>query len=143
MIMAKAVMMTGRKRVVPGFDRGRDRIAVMEQPLLGESHDENAVGRGHAHAHDGSHQCGNAERGVGDEEKQNDTGQRRGQRSNDDERVKPGLEIHHDQQVHQDDRKAQPTDQADIRSAHRAVLAADRNEASARKRLPIRVDDSA
>ncbi len=83
------------------FDGCRDGIAMMEQSLLGEGDDQNAVCRGHTHAHDGSHQSGNAERRVGIEKKQDDAGQRRRQGSNDNEGVKPRLKVHDDQQIDQ------------------------------------------
>ncbi len=56
MIMANAVMMTGRKRVVPASIAAIDRIAVVQQPFFGEGNNQDAVGRRYAHAHDGSHQ---------------------------------------------------------------------------------------
>ncbi len=76
---------------------------------------------------------GNAESGMRDEEEQDDSGQRRGQCGDDDERVKPRLEVYHDQQIHQDDRKTQTANQAYIGAAHRAILAAKRHKAAARK----------
>src|ERR1700733_7399025 len=115
----------------------------MQQPLLGEGHDKNAVGGSNTHAHNGSHQSGHAEGCVRNEEKQNDSGQRRRQCGDDYERGKPGLEVHHDEQVDQDDGKAQATDEADVGRLHRAVLAAYGHETAARKRFAIRIDNSA
>ena len=71
-----------------------------------------------------------------------DSGQRGGKRRDDDERVQPGLKIHHDQQVHQHNRETQAGQQADIRRAHGVELPAHGDEAAARKRAPVRVDDS-
>ena len=141
MIMASAVIRTGRKRVAPAWSAARTRVAMFSELLLGEGDDQNAVRGGDAHAHDGSHQCGDAERGVGDEEEQNDAGQRRGQRGNDDERVQPGLEIHDDQQVDQNDGEGQSGKQRDIGTAHGIDLAVERHEGSARQRALARVDD--
>ena len=56
--------MTGRKRVAPASSGGLDGVAVLRQALLGEGDDQDAVGGGDAHAHDGAHQSGHAERGV-------------------------------------------------------------------------------
>ena len=44
MIMASAVISTGRKRVKPASMRGQPRIAVLGEPLLGEGHHQDAVG---------------------------------------------------------------------------------------------------
>ena len=44
-----------------GFDGGLDGVAVLLETLLGEGDDEDAVGGGDAHAHDGAHQRGHAE----------------------------------------------------------------------------------
>ena len=62
------------------FNGSQNRVAVFGQARLGERDHQDAVGRGHAHAHDGAHQRGHAERGVGEEEEQDDTRQRRRQR---------------------------------------------------------------
>ena len=86
-----------------GFDGGADGITVMQQAFLGEGHDQNAVGGGDAHAHDGAHQRRNAERGARDEEEKNDSGERRGKRGDDDERIEPGLEVDDDEQVDEHD----------------------------------------
>jgi hypothetical protein len=51
------------------FDRGDQRISVMEQSLFGKGNDQDAVRSGDSHAHDCTHQSGNAECGVRDEEK--------------------------------------------------------------------------
>jgi hypothetical protein len=79
MIIANAVMMTGRKRVVPASSAAVI-VAVMQQPFFGKGDNEDAVRRGHAHAHDGSHQSGNAESRMRDEKEQDNSGKGRGQR---------------------------------------------------------------
>ena len=136
MIMASAVMRTGRKRVAPASSAARDGVAVLRQALLGEGDDQDAVRRGHAHAHDGAHQRGNAERGVREEEEEHDAGERRGQRGDDDERIEPGLEVDDDQQIDQHDGEDQADEQADVGAAHGLDLAAHVDEAAARQSLP-------
>ena len=96
----------------PGLKRGRYSISMVVQPLLREGHDQNAVRCGDAHAHDGAHQRGNAERGAGDEQEQYDSSQSRRQRRDDDEWIKPRLEVHDDQQIDQDDGKRQSAEKA-------------------------------
>ena len=53
----------------------------------------------------------------GDEQDPDDAGQRRRQRRDDDERIEPGLEVHHDQQVDQQDGEDQARQQADNRTS--------------------------
>src|SRR5580704_3818877 len=114
----------------------------MEESFFGKSHYQDAVRRGDAHAHDGSHKRGDTERCVRDKEKQNNSGQRSGKRGDDDERIKPGLKIDHDEQVHQNDGKAQAADQANVGGAHGAVLTAGRDEAPTRKQLSVRFNNT-
>ena len=133
MIIARAVMRTGRKRVAPASIAARTAIPVLQQLFLGKGNDENTVGRSHPHTHDSAHERGNAERGMADEEEENNPGQSRGQRGNDDERVQPGLKIDHDEQVHQNDREAQAGDQPEIRRAHGLKLPANRDKAPPRQ----------
>jgi hypothetical protein len=59
----------------------------------------------------------------GGEQHPEDAGQRGGQGGDDHERVGPGLEVHHDQQVDQHDRAEQAEQQAGERALHRAHLA--------------------
>ena len=60
MIMASAVIITGRKRVKPASTRRQHRIALRGQMFLGEADNQNTVRRGHSHAHDGAHHRGYA-----------------------------------------------------------------------------------
>src|ERR1700745_3700998 len=60
MIMASAVIRTGRKRPT----RGYNGIAQNLKPLAREADDQNAVRRGNAHAHDGAREGRHRQRGV-------------------------------------------------------------------------------
>ena len=111
MIMASAVISTGRKRVNPA-SIAAPTGSPCAPAVPSRSHHQNAVRGGNAHAHDGAHQRRNAERCVRDEQEQNDPGQRRRQRRDDDERIEPRLEVHDDQQIDQDNREAQPDEQS-------------------------------
>jgi hypothetical protein len=91
---------------------------VLGEPLLGEGHDQDAVGGPDPHAHDGAHQHGHAQRGVGQEEEHDDARQRGGQRRDDDERIEPGLEVHDVQQVDEHDREGEAAEEADVGGAH-------------------------
>ena len=76
MIMASAVMMTGRKRVKPA-----SRAACGASPpllsscSLAKRDDQDRVGGRDAHAHDGAGKCGHAQVGAGDEEHPHDPGE--------------------------------------------------------------------
>jgi len=56
MIMAKAVMRTGRKPGEAGFDGRSDGISWVQQQFFGKRNHENTVRRSYAHAHNGAHQ---------------------------------------------------------------------------------------
>ena len=64
-----------------------------------------------------------------------------GKSRDNDEGIQPGLKVHHDQQVDQDDRKGEAGQQTGIRGPHGVQLAADGDETAARKRLSIGFDD--
>ena len=113
----------GAKACAAGFNCRKEGIMMLFKPSLCERDDEDRICGGDAHAHDGAHQCRHAERGVGSEQKQHNASQRGGQRGDDDEGVKPGLEVDHDEQIHQHNRKAEPADEADIGGVHRLNLA--------------------
>ncbi len=86
---------------------------------------------GNAHAHDGTHERGNGERGVREEEEDDDAGDRGGQGRDDDEGVKPGLEVDHNEQVDKNDGEGEAEEQADVGGLHGFDLAADANEVAA------------
>ena len=78
---------------------------------------------------------------LGQEQGPEDAGQRPGQRGQDDERVEPRLEVHHHQEVDEQDREHQPGRQPEERAVHALHLAADHDRAAARQALPGRVHD--
>ena len=86
MIMASAVISTGRKRTKPASSAAAVGVAKLGQPLARETDHEDAVGRRHAHAHDGAGQRRHRQLRVGREQHPHDAGQGRGQRGDDDER---------------------------------------------------------
>ncbi len=142
MIMASAVISTGRKRVKPASSAARHGIALIVQMLLGEADHQDAVGRGHAHAHDGAHQRGDAQRSARNKEKDHDSRHGGGKRGDDDERVQPGLKVNHDKKVDQDDGKNQAAQQAAERRLHGVDLAANDQLRSARQFSARLVDDA-
>src|SRR6266849_911867 len=60
MIMASAVIRTGRKRVKPAC-MAADRTLPLIRLFPGKAHDQNAVRSGDPHAHDRPHKCRNAQ----------------------------------------------------------------------------------
>jgi hypothetical protein len=102
----------GPKACKARLNSGLQRITVNDELLLGERHHKNAVGRCHAHAHNGAHQRGNTERGTCHEQEDNDPGQCGRKGRDDNERVQPRLEVNHDQQVNQDDGERDPGEQS-------------------------------
>ncbi len=141
MIMARAVMRTGRKRVAPASMAAWDSIAVLLKAVLGEGDDEDAVGGGDAHAHDRAHERRDAEGGAGGEEEEDDSGERGGQRGDDDEGVEPGLEVDDDEQVDEDDGEDETGDEAEVGAVHGLDLAADADEVAAGHVLLVFRDD--
>ena len=111
MIIASAVISTGRNRVKPARDRRGQRVIALGEPLARETHDQDAVGGRNAHAHDRAGQRRHRERRARDEQHPNDAGERRRQRADDDERVEPGLEVDDDKQIDQHDRQRQAGEQ--------------------------------
>src|SRR5581483_5147536 len=53
---------------VPGRQRGGASVHAFEALIVGEYHHQDAIGGGHADAHDGAHEGGDAEGGLGEEE---------------------------------------------------------------------------
>src|ERR1700735_1585795 len=77
-----------------------------------------------------------------DEKEQDDSGKGRGQCGDDDEWVEPGLEVHDDQQVDQNDCECQTANQSDVGGPHRTVLPAKGKKAAAREEFAVSVDDA-
>ena len=111
---------------------GADGITSFLHFFRSKAHDQDAVGGGDAHAHDGPHQCGYAQSRVRYEQKPGNAGERRGQRGNHDERIQPGLKIDDDQQVYEHDRERQPAQKTDVGGSHRLNLTTDNHARTAR-----------
>ena len=124
MIMAAAVMRTGRMRVLPAASAAERCVHAFEALIVGEDDHQDTVGGGHADAHDGAHQRRHAEGGLGDEEHPDDAGERAGQRHEDDEGVEPGLEVDGHQEVDEDDGEDEAEAEAIEGSLHGFDLAA-------------------
>ena len=104
MIMAEAVMSTGRMRAFPDFHRSPDRVAMDGDPLAGVGHEQDRIGCRRTHRHDRAHQRRHGNIRVGQEQRPCDARQCAGQGRNDDEGIDPGLEIDDDQEIHEHDR---------------------------------------
>ena len=78
---------------------------------------------------------------MGQEQEPGNAGQRRRQRRNNQEWIKPGLEVHDDQEVHQQNGECQPTQQADIGLPHGLTLAAQNEVRTARQIFLMPLDD--
>src|ERR1700723_3124076 len=115
---------------------------MKQKTLFSKRYHQDAVGRGHTHAHDGTHQCWHAQRGSCCKEEQHDAGQRSRQRRDDDERVKPRLEVNHDQQVDQHNGEGQTGEQAHVRGLHGLNLPADAHERATGQRFFVGRYDS-
>ena len=87
MIIASAVISTGRKRTKPASSAAAIGIAELVEPFAREADHQHAVGGGDAHAHDGAGQRRHRQRGVGREQHPDDAGERGRQRGDDDERI--------------------------------------------------------
>ena len=142
MIMASAVIMTGRNRVFPASMAAFTASPCSANLLLGKRNHKNAVRRGHPYAHERSHKCRHAQRGAGEEEHEHDAGHGRGKRGDDDEGIEPGLKVHHDQQVDKHDGSRKPGNESRIGFVHGVNLTAYGDEGPARKSLAIAVDDA-
>ena len=118
-----------------GFDRGADGIAGNGQALAGEAHHQDRVGGAHAHAHDGAGQGRHRQSGAGGEQRPDDAGQGGGQGGDDHKGIKPGLEVHHNQQIDEHNRAHQAEQQAGKGSVHGDGLAAQGYHRSARQIL--------
>src|SRR6185437_8017744 len=100
------------------------------------------VGRCDTHAHDGSHQRGDGQRGAREEQEEHNAGDGCGQRRDDDEGVEPRLEVDDYEQVDEHDGEDQAKEQTDVGAVHRLDLAAHVDEVAASKRSTVLVDDA-
>ena len=133
MIIASAVISTGRKRTKPASSAACDRVAaarssrsrakLMTSMLFAVATPMHMIAP--VSAGTDSVVCGG-------EQHPDDAGQRRRQRRDDDERIDPGLEVHDDQQIDQHDRAEQAEQQAREGAVHGAHLAAQRDRRALR-----------
>ncbi len=104
---------------------GFHRVTVVKQALFGERDYQDAVGSGDSHTHDGSGERRHTQRCMREKEKKHDARQSRRESGNNDERVQPRLEVHHNQQVDENDCKTETGQQTPVRGSHGFELALD------------------
>ena len=141
MIIASAVISTGRKRTKPASIAAATGSPSCVEPLAREADDEHAVRGRDAHAHDRAGERRHRQRRAGGEQHPDDAGERRRQRRDDDERIAPGLEVDDDQQVDQHDRAEQAEQQPGERAVHGPHLAEQIDLRAARQAPGHLVDD--
>src|SRR5712675_2635822 len=71
------------------------------------------------------------------EQETDDASKRGRQRSDDDERIEPGLKVHYDQEIDQNDGEDESAQQPEVGSAHGLQLALNGYEAAARQGLSV------
>src|ERR1700745_2624671 len=76
------------------------------------------------------------------EQETNDASKRGGKGGNDDERIEPGLKVHYDQEIDQNDGEDEPAQQPEVGSAHGLQLALNGYEAAARQGLSVGIYDA-
>src|ERR1700747_1831170 len=79
-----------------GFQRGIARVLAFSHLLASKRYHQNAVGGGHAHAHDSAGKRRHVQSGMGKEKYPANTSKSAGQGGDDDERIEPGLKIDDD-----------------------------------------------
>src|SRR5258708_32676854 len=72
-----------------------------------------------------------------DKQEADDTGKRGRKCRDDDEGIEPGLKVHHDQEVYENDGKDESAQQPEVRAAHRSHLAPNSSEAAARQGISV------
>ena len=120
MIIASAVISTGRIRVAPASSAAAARRRALVAALRARTRRAGCCSRS-------PRPCvmiapvsaGTRQRRAGDEEHPGDAGERRRQRGDDDDGVDPRLEVDDDQQVDEHDRHRQADAEADERGLHR------------------------
>ena len=108
MIIASAVISTGRKRVKPASSAAPTRPRLPAICSLRKADHQDRVRRGHAHAHDGARQRRHTDVRLSQNSIHTIPRCRR-QSGNNDERIEPRLEVHHDQRVHRRSRTSART----------------------------------
>jgi hypothetical protein len=78
-----------------GLQRRHRGIDAASHLFLGKTHHQNAVGSGHTYAHQGRDQGWDADDSLDGKKEPDDSRQSGWQSLNDDQRVLPGLEVHH------------------------------------------------
>src|SRR5260370_40747644 len=77
------------------------------------------------------------------DKQESDDASKRGRKCrDDDEGIEPGLKVHHDQEVDENDGKDESAQQPEVRAAHRSQLAPNGNEAAARQGLSVGIDNA-
>ena len=87
---------------------------MLQQQFFGKRNHENTVGRSDTHAHDGAHQGRHAECCVRYEQEADDAGERGRKRGDDDEGIEPGLKVHHDQEIDENDGEDESAQQTQV-----------------------------
>ncbi len=124
-----------------GFECGLESILALGTRVIRECDDQDAVGGCHTHCHDRSHESRHAERRLRKKEYPHDTGEGSRKRHQDDEGVRPGLEIESHQQVDEKDRRDNAQPQVQKRRVHRLHLPAQLNPCGWGQMLRSIVDD--
>ena len=136
-IMALAVMSTGRSRVYPALAAARSGSSPAVHPLIGEAYDQDAVRRRQADAHEGTHQRRHAHGRLRQEQHPKHAAQRKRHRHEHDEGIDPALEIHDEEQIHENDGQGDPGEQARIALAHGIHLSAQGDRERLRRIRPV------
>ena len=143
MIMARAVMQTGRKRVAPASTAASEGVAgdAARRSLAKETtRMELAVA---TPMHMMAPMSAGTESVVWVRKRKSTMpAMAAGKRGDDDEGVEPGLEVDHDEQVDEDDGEDEAEEQAGVGGLHGLDLAADANEVAAGERRAVAVDDA-
>ena len=124
MIMASAVISTGRKRVKPASSAAAAASRPCAKPFAREAHEQNGVCGRNAHAHDGAGQRRHRQRRSGHEQHPDDSGQCSRQGGNDDERIEPGLEVDDDDEIDEQNCAGEPEIKLAVGAGHGLNLAA-------------------
>ena len=141
MIIASAVISTGRRRILPASITASNAVDVAARAqVVGEADHQDRVRHRNADRHDRAHQRFDVDRRAGERQHPDDADQAAGHRHHDDERIDPGLEQDHQQRIDQDHRQDHAEAEAAERRLHHLVLAADVDMGGDRQALADVVD---
>src|ERR1700723_4344256 len=115
-----------RPDIVPGF-----------QPLIGEGHDQDAVGCGQAYAHQSAHERRNAQVRLRQIQHPHDPAQGKRNSQQHDERIDPTLKIDHHEHVHEHHRERHAGKYPRIAGAHGFHLSAQDDRDGFRRIWPV------